>query len=61
MAQHSLMAGVRAAISTVSRAAVVCDKLTEAAEVSVDNWLAELAAEREQLAREIAAAQQSQP
>ena len=60
MAQHSLMAGIRAAISTVSRVAVVCDKLTEAAEVSVDTWLSELEQERRALAAELAA-QQPQP
>lgn len=60
MAKHTLMDGLRAAISTAARVAVVADKITEAAEVSVDTWLAELEQEREALAREIAAAQQPQ-
>lgn len=58
MARHSLMDGVRATISTMSRTAVVLDKLSEVAEVSVDAWIAELEQERRQLAAELAAAQQ---
>lgn len=58
MARHTLMDGVRATISTMSRTAVVLDKLTEVAEVSVDAWIAELEQERRQLQAELAAAQQ---
>ena len=61
MARHTLMEGVRALVSTTARSCVILDKVTEVAEQSVDNWLAELAAEREALARELAAAQQPQP
>lgn len=61
MARHTLMSGIKAAISATARVAVIADKLTEAGEVSVDNWLSELAAERKALADQIAAAKPAEP
>ena len=58
MARHTLMEGLRAAVSTVARTAVIADKITDVAEQSIDAWLSEIEQERRQLAAQLAAAQQ---
>lgn len=59
MARHTLMEGLRAAVSALATAAVVADEVMGVAEDATLNWKAQLAAEKAELDRALAAAQQS--